>query len=181
MLQTSRFQVSRKKWQVISIALKFARFVVLEINSLKHNIHVLDIPSSFKWAMCRLGFSDLKKRKKKKKAILLILLTADVEGTDRGYPVYDTDSGYRSTWFIRRLLLSLIGQLVWWVSLHTSRIRPKYQIWQNICANQRPCRYVFSRSLHYNYYNRLTFCTVLLGQGIKIHGYIYYMMRKHVS
>lgn len=44
--------------------------------------------------MCRLGFSDLKKRKKKKKAILL---TADVEGTDGGYPVYDTDSGYLST------------------------------------------------------------------------------------
>lgn len=43
--------------------------------------------------MCRLGFSDLKKRKKKK----AILLTADVEGTDGGYPVYDTDSGYRST------------------------------------------------------------------------------------
>lgn len=44
--------------------------------------------------MCRLGFSDLRKRKKKKKAILL---TADVEGADGGYPVYDTDSGYRST------------------------------------------------------------------------------------
>lgn len=44
--------------------------------------------------MCRLGFSDLNKRKKKKKGILL---TADVEGTDEGYPVYDTDSGYRST------------------------------------------------------------------------------------
>lgn len=41
MLQTSRFQVSRKKLQVISIALKFARFVVLEINSSKHNIHVI--------------------------------------------------------------------------------------------------------------------------------------------
>lgn len=41
MLQTSRFQVSRKKWQVISIALKFARFVVLGINSSKHNIHVI--------------------------------------------------------------------------------------------------------------------------------------------
>lgn len=39
-------------------------------------------------------FPDLKKEKKKKKAILL---TADVEGTDGGYPVYDTDSGYRST------------------------------------------------------------------------------------
>lgn len=41
--------------------------------------------------MCRLGFSDLKKRKKS------YLLTADVEGTDGGYPVYDTDSGYLST------------------------------------------------------------------------------------
>lgn len=37
-------------------------------------------------------FPDLKKRRKK-----AILLTADVEGTDGGYPVYDTDSGYRST------------------------------------------------------------------------------------
>lgn len=146
MLQTSRFQVSRKKLQVISIALKFARFVVLEINSSKHNIHVICFCYKFwnfrhsqllQMSNVSSWFPDLKKRKKEKKAILL---TADVEGTDGGYPVYDTDSGYLSTWFIRRLLLSLIGQLVWWVSLHTSRIRPKYQIWQNICANQRPCR-----------------------------------------
>lgn len=128
MLQTSRFQVSRKKLQVISIALKFARFVVLGINSSKHNIHVICFCYKFwnsrhsqllQMSNVSSWFPDLKKRKKS------YLLTADVEGTDGGYPVYDTDSGYRSTWFIRRLLLSLIGQLVWWVSLHTSRIRPK--------------------------------------------------------
>lgn len=103
MLQTSRFQVSRKKLQVISIALKFARFVVLGINSLKHNIHVICFCYKFwnsrhsqllQMSNVSSWFSDLKKRKKKKKAILL---TADVEGTDGGYPVYDTDSGYRST------------------------------------------------------------------------------------
>lgn len=146
MLQTSRFQMSRKKLQVISIALKFARFVVLGINSLKHNIHVICFCYKFwnsrhsqllQMSNVSSWFFRFKKKKKEKKSYLL---TADVEGTDGGYPVYDTDSGYRSTWFIRRLLLSLIGQLVWWVSLHTSRIRPKYQIWQNICANQRPCR-----------------------------------------
>lgn len=131
MLQTSRFQVSRKKLQVISIALKFARFVVLEINSSKHNIHVICFCYKFwnfrhsqllQMSNVSSWFFRFKKKKKEKKSYLL---TADVEGTDGGYPVYDTDSGYLSTWFIRRLLLSLIGQLVWWVSLHTSRIRPK--------------------------------------------------------
>lgn len=133
MLQTSRFQVSRKKLQVISTALKFARFVVLGINSLKHNIHVICFCYKYMYWNSRHSqllqmsnvsswFFRFKKKKKEKKSYLL---TADVEGTDGGYPVYDTDSGYRSTWFIRRLLLSLIGQLVWWVSLHTSRIRPK--------------------------------------------------------
>lgn len=128
MLQTSRFQVSRKKLQVISIALKFARFVVLGINSSKHNIHVICF--CYKYWNSRhsqlLQMSNVSSWFKEKRKIKAILLTADVvQGTDGGYPVYDTDSGYRSTWFIRRLLLSLIGQLVWWVSLHTSRIRPK--------------------------------------------------------
>lgn len=131
MLQTSRFQVSRKKLQVISTALKFARFVVLGINSSKHNIHVICFCYKFwnsrhsqllQMSNVSSWFFRFKKKKKEKKSYLL---TADVEGTDGGYPVYDTDSGYLSTWFIRRLLLSLIGQLVWWVSLHTSRIRPK--------------------------------------------------------
>lgn len=144
MLQTSRFQVSRKKLQVISIALKFARFVVLGINSSKHNIHVICFCYKYwnsrhsqllQMSNVSSWFPDLKKTRKKS-----YFINSWRWRHWWGYPVYDTDSGYRSTWFIRRLLLSLIGQLVWWVSLHTSRIRPKYQIWQNICANQRPCR-----------------------------------------
>lgn len=131
MLQTSRFQVSRKKLQVISTALKFARFVVLGINSSKHNIHVICFCYKFwnsrhsqllQMSNVSSWFFRLKKKKKEKKSYFI--------NSWRwrhwwGYLVYDTDSGYRSTWFIRRLLLSLIGQLVWWVSLHTSRIRPK--------------------------------------------------------
>lgn len=129
MLQTSRFQMSRKKLQVISIALKFARFVVLGINSLKHNIHVICFCYKFwnsrhsqllQMSNVSSWFPDLKKKRKKS-----YFINSWRWRHWWGYPVYDTDSGYRSTWFIRRLLLSLIGQLVWWVSLHTSRIRPK--------------------------------------------------------
>lgn len=99
MLQTSRFQVSRKKLQVISIALKFARFVVLGINSSKHNIHVICFCYKF-WNSRHsqlLQMSNVSSWFKKKKEKKAILLTADVEGTDGGYPVYDTDSGYLST------------------------------------------------------------------------------------
>lgn len=88
MLQTSRFQVSRKKLQVISIALKFARFVVLEINSSKHNRHVISFCYKF-WnfrhsqllQMSNVSSWFFRFKKKEKKAILL---TADVEGTDGG-------------------------------------------------------------------------------------------------
>lgn len=75
MLQTSRFQVSRKKLQVFSTALKFARFVVLGINSSKHNIHVICFCYKFwnsrhsqllQMSNVSSWFPDLKKKRKKK-------------------------------------------------------------------------------------------------------------------
>lgn len=72
MLQTSRFQVSRKKLQVISIALKFARFVVLGINSSKHNIHVILLESRHSQLLQMSNVSSWFFRFKKKKKKLFI-------------------------------------------------------------------------------------------------------------
>lgn len=86
-LQTSTFRLSRKKLQLISMA--FAKFVVLGTNSSIHTI------TCFCYKYRKSRHSQLLHKCKVssvfpyflfKKAMLL---SADVEGTDGGCPVYD--------------------------------------------------------------------------------------------